>query len=59
MGRRILKNRIRLSGRHNAGFTLVELVIVLALMVILLSITITGGLAWQEWSRFQLSLIHI
>ena len=53
MGRRILKNRIRLSGRHNAGFTLVELVIVLALMVILLSITITGGLAWQEWSRFQ------
>ena len=38
---------------NNAGFTFVELVVVLALMAILLSITIFGGLAWQDWSRFQ------
>ena len=41
------------SQNLNNGFTLIELVVVLTLMVILLSITIGGALAWQEWSRFQ------
>ena len=47
---RSLSNRIR---KYNAGFTLVELVVVLALLVILMGITIFGGLAWQDWMRFQ------
>lgn len=38
---------------NNKGFTLVELIVVLALMAILLSITIFSGLAWQDYSRFN------
>ena len=38
---------------NNAGFTLVELIVVLVLMVIILSLTIFGGLAWQDWTRFK------
>ena len=38
---------------NNSGFTLVELIVVLVLMVILLSLTIFGGLAWQDWTRFK------
>lgn len=37
----------------NSGFTMVELIVVLALLAIILSIMIAGGLAWQDWSRFQ------
>ena len=37
----------------NSGFTLVELVVVLLLMSILLSITVFGGLAWQDWMKFR------
>ncbi|MCR4837589.1 MAG: prepilin-type N-terminal cleavage/methylation domain-containing protein, partial [Eubacterium sp.] len=45
---------LKLNKAHrNAGFTLIELVVVLALMAILLSVTIFGGLAWQDWMRFQ------
>lgn len=39
--------------QKNQGFTLVELVVVLVLMAILLSLTIFGGLAWQDYSRFK------
>ena len=35
------------------GFTLVELIVVLVIMVILLSLGIGGILAWQDWSRFK------
>ena len=35
------------------GFTLVELIVVLVIMVILLSISIGGILAWQDWSKFK------
>ena len=45
-------NRIYKDNR-NSGFTLVELIVVLVLMVILLSITIFGGLAWQDWTKFK------
>ena len=38
---------------HNAGFTLVELVVVLALMAILLGVMIFGGLGWQDWMQFR------
>ena len=38
---------------HGKGFTLVELVVVLALMAILMSVAIFGGLAWQDWVRFN------
>ena len=53
--RRLIRNKLNIEShkRLDAGFTLVELVIVLALLAIILSITITGGLAWQDWSRFQ------
>ncbi len=44
---------IRKQDNNNKGFTLVELIVVLILMTILLSIAIFGGLAWQDWSRFQ------
>lgn len=37
----------------NRGFTLVELIVVLALMAILLSITAFGSINWLDWSRFQ------
>ena len=52
-----MKNRIRLqlilNQSNNAGFTLVELVVVLVLMTILMAVTIFGGLGWQDWMRFQ------
>ena len=38
---------------NNNGFTLVELVVVLVIMVIILSLTIFGGLAWQDWTKFK------
>ena len=51
-------NRIKdgfhgLKKNMNKGFTLVELIVVLALLVILLSVTIVGGLAWQDWAQFR------
>ncbi|MBO5610370.1 MAG: type II secretion system protein [Eubacterium sp.] len=38
---------------NDKGFTLVELIVVLMLIAILASITIFGGLAWQDWVRFN------
>ncbi len=54
----LIYNRIigKLTSKKNnsdKGFTLVELIVVLALMAILLSITIFSGLAWQDYSRFN------
>ena len=48
--KRRMNNLNRIS---NKGFTVVELVVVLILMTILLSLTIFGGLAWQDWTRFK------
>ena len=41
------------SLKDNHAFTLVELVVVLALIAILSSITIFSALSWLDWSRFQ------
>ena len=38
---------------NDKGFTLVELIVVLALMTIVLGVTLFGGLAWQDYSRFN------
>ena len=48
----LIRDRIN-KKNSNKGFTLVELIVVLILMTILLSVAIFGGLAWQDWSRFQ------
>ena len=39
--------------KNNSGFTLIELLVVLVLLGILLSVTIVGGLAWQDWAQFR------
>lgn len=39
--------------KNNAGFTLVELVVVLVLMTIMLGVAIAGGIGWQDWAQFN------
>lgn len=51
--RELFKNRIENAKKNNSGFTLVELVVVLLLMGILLTVTVFGGLAWQDWAQFR------
>lgn len=46
----ISKKKNRISRR---GFTLVELVVVLAMMAILLSVTTVGVLGWIDWATFR------
>ncbi|MBR6173284.1 MAG: type II secretion system protein [Eubacterium sp.] len=54
MGFSIFKLHIRkVHASSDRGFTLVELIVVLALMAILLSITAFGSISWLDWSRFQ------
>lgn len=48
---RIQKTHNRI--KNNSGFTLIELLVVLILLGILLSVTIVGGLAWQDWAQFR------
>lgn len=38
---------------QNKGFTLVELIVVLALMAIVIGITISASIGWIDWVRFQ------
>ncbi|MBQ9865927.1 MAG: prepilin-type N-terminal cleavage/methylation domain-containing protein [Lachnospiraceae bacterium] len=38
---------------NNAGFTLVEMIVVLVIMVILLSLSVGGIMAWQDWSKMK------
>ena len=49
----MMRKVFRQNQNSNKGFTLVELIVVLVLMMILLSLTIFGGLAWQDWTRFK------
>ncbi len=44
------EKRIKLN---NAGFTLVEMIIVLVIMVIMLSLSVVGVMAWQDWSKMK------
>ena len=39
--------------KNNKGFTLVEMIVVLAILVILLSTSVMGLLAWQDWADFN------
>ncbi|MBR4580866.1 MAG: prepilin-type N-terminal cleavage/methylation domain-containing protein, partial [Lachnospiraceae bacterium] len=48
-----MKRIVKRIEQNDKGFTLVELVVVLVIMVILLSLTIFGGLAWQDWTKFK------
>ncbi len=49
------KMNARIKNRRSAqrGFTLIELVVVLALMAIMLSVAFFGALGWIDWVRFQ------
>ncbi len=48
---------MKIGGKHkklnNAGFTLVEMIVVLVIMVILLSLSVVGIMAWQDWSKMK------
>ncbi len=45
---------IRTHGsKKNKGFTLVELLVVITLMAIMVTLTVSGILAWQDWSDFN------
>ena len=44
---------IRKSNNRNYGFTLVEMIVVLVLLMILITLSIGGLFAWQDWSRFK------
>ena len=46
----VLKNR-KLNTQK--GFTLVELIVVLVLMMIFVTLGVAGILTWQDWSRFK------
>ena len=37
----------------NHGFTLVEMIVVLVLFMILITLSIGGLFAWQDWTRFK------
>lgn len=39
--------------RDDHGFTLVEMVVTLVVLSIMLSLSVSGLLAWQDWSDFQ------
>ena len=45
-----MKNK---KNMNNRGFTLVELIVVLVIMMILAGVTIFAGLGWQDWMQFK------
>ena len=49
MDRRVIGKK----NNHNYGFTLVEMIVVLVLFMILITLSIGGLFAWQDWSRFK------
>ncbi len=46
----ILKSKLN---NKKKGFTLIELIVVLAVAAVLLTLTIFGIFTWQSWSKFQ------
>ena len=49
----VMKKRAIKRQLNNEGFTLVEMIIVLVIMVILLSLSVGGIMAWQDWSKMK------
>lgn len=47
------KIRQKKCGHHNKGFTLVEMIISMAILSILLSLSVFSLFAWQDWSNFN------
>ena len=47
------KKREKLNNAQNHGFTLVELIVILVLLMILITLSIGGLFAWQDWTRFK------
>lgn len=43
----------KLNIDRNKGFTLVEMIVVLAMMAIVMTLTVFGILAWQDWADFN------
>ena len=43
----------KLNKSQNHGFTLVELIVILVLLMILITLSIGGIFAWQDWTRFK------
>ena len=41
------------AGHHNKGFTLVEMIVSMAILSILLSLSVFSLVAWQDWSDFK------
>lgn len=41
------------KNKNNSGFTLVELIVTIAVLAIVLALTTMGILAWQDWSDFN------
>ena len=50
---RLFRKKFKDEQSAQMGFTLVELIVVLALMSILMSISIFGAVAWIDWVNFQ------
>ena len=48
-----MRKRIIPQLNNNSGFTLVELIVVLVLMAIVLGVTVSAGLGWQDWAKFN------
>ena len=49
----VMKKKTFKRQLNNGGFTLVEMIVVLIIMVILLSLTVGGIMAWQDWSKMK------
>ncbi len=39
--------------RENKGFTLIEMIVAMAILTIMLSLSVSGMLQWQDWSDFN------
>lgn len=48
-----MKRSMQTRKLNNTGFTLVEMIVVMIIMVILLSLSVAGIMAWQDWSKMK------
>ncbi len=49
----MIRTQKRNHKKHNNGFTLVEMIVTMLLLSILLTISVVGLMAWQDWSDFN------